>query len=244
MQDNPDPEITQQQLMNLFGKEEELDEELAAWIEDSHLKHPLVYSIFHHPIKNAHVNQYFQYKKRAVAEARNSQEWTKYIYLHERPYRVDAFSSIEENLSDEQYWELLETVWTDSENIYQNYEMWLGLLESERPERILMTTEEFRSALTMPTGEGGFAGELTIFRGYQEDPEYYDRPGMEGLSWTLNIEKAVWFARRLQFGGRTPMLATAKVQRDDIIAFIMSREESEIIANPEHLIIEKVQDLS
>ena len=41
------PEITQEQFMNLFGKEEELDAELAAWIdEDSpHLKHPLVYSL-------------------------------------------------------------------------------------------------------------------------------------------------------------------------------------------------------
>ena len=64
-----------------------------------------------------------------------------------------------------------------------------------------------------------------------------------GMSWTIDREKALWFARR--FAGddkRTPLLITANVRRIDVMAHYLGRNESEIVVMPEHVEILSVDD--
>jgi hypothetical protein len=75
----------------------------------------------------------------------------------------------------------------------------------------------------LPDGE-----EFTIYRGQDDDSEWNI-----GLSWSLSKEVATRFAngaamRSFQDG----YLATAKVQRSHIIAYISGRNEEELIIDP------------
>jgi hypothetical protein len=55
------------------------------------------------------------------------------VYLHEPPYRLDAFMDIAGRLSNKNFWVLLAGVWTDSENIWQNPENWRAIWNTQRP---------------------------------------------------------------------------------------------------------------
>ena len=49
----------------------------------------------------------------AVAEAVKNRNWPSYIWLHKRPYRLDAFVEIADGLSNEEFWTELSDIWTD-----------------------------------------------------------------------------------------------------------------------------------
>ena len=77
----------------------------------------------------------------------------------------------------------------------------------------------------------GLPATVTVFRGCA-------RLRVRGLPWTIDREVAVFFAGggRSRIAPRDPMIATAKIAKDDIF-FVVSRE-SEIVLDPD-----KVQQL-
>jgi hypothetical protein len=223
----------------LFHTEEDLSPELAEYVDDSgpfgnSIKHPLVYSIMHAPQQNAFVNRQLQYKKDALAKAEAEGAWGTYVWLHERPYRIDAFMEIEERMDDDEYWTLLGHIWTDSENIWQNEEDWTELMESGRGDRSKLMDDEEREYLA------GLPDELVIWRGFKNDDREL------GLSWTLDRSRAKWFAKRLSSDNDVARVASGKVKKSDVIAFFGGRNEEEIVINPcyiQELTIEHVEDM-
>jgi hypothetical protein len=205
--------MTEQQLINLFQPAE-----LDGRLEDYYLvqngipmiKHPLCFSIFHTPEQNYRMNKYLEYKLQAVEEALKKKEYATYIFLHERPYRLEAFTEIEMYLSDEEYWKLLGDVWIDSENIWQNKIIWGALLTSDRPKREFFMGAEFEK---LPE-------TLTIYRGYQP------RKNKIGYSYTISKEKATWFANRFHKDGEVD---TKKVKKSRVFAYLTRRNESEVL---------------
>lgn len=207
----------------LFGRPEELDPELKAYLEEDgpfgpSIRHPLVYDIVYSPVKSAHVNGMLRHKKGALAKAQAEENWQTYLYLHERPYRFDAFVEIQDYLSDEQYWELLGDIWIDSENIWQNGQEWVDLMTTEdRPSREHIMGSSDRGLWKL------LPDELTVYRGFQFDG------GEESLSWTLESDRAVWFAKRHQHKGSAAWVATGKVKKENVIAFFTGRNEAEVV---------------
>ena len=63
---------------------------------------------------------------------------------------------------------------------------------------------------------GEMSGEITIYRGSNED-EYYD-----DLSWTTNIDIARKFSRRFNDDGT---VFSAKINKADILAYFDAEEE-------------------
>ena len=56
---------------------------------------------------------------------------------------------------------------------------------------------------------------------------------MHGLSWTLDREKALWFANRwLCFKRRRPIVLQTVVRKMDVVAHFAERNEQEIAAHP------------
>jgi len=53
----------------------------------------------------------------------------------------------------------------------------------------------------------------------------------EGLSWTIDKEKAIWFANRFSMLGRKGYLYSGIIDKKDIFAFIESRRESEVVCD-------------
>jgi hypothetical protein len=211
-------------LTELFHRQEELDPELAEWVYDSDslgpcIKHPLVFSMMHFPQQNAMVNAQLKGKKAAVTRAEAEGEWHSYIYLHERPHRVEAFINAASRMTDTQYWHNLASIWIDSENIRQNPRLWEQLLRSKRPERQSIMDDEERDALdAMP-------GLIPVYQGHTVRRH-------DGWSWTTDRAKAEWFAQRFSdFESSPPALTTGVVYKRLVIAYFTGRGESEIVAD-------------
>ena len=200
----------------VMASTEELHPDLQPYLEEGaiglQLRHPLVYLV---PLwSNGHANALYEHKVKGVKDALANNKYSSYIFLHERPYRLDAFTLIQSKLSDTQYWSLLSEIWTDTENQWQGLNKWKQLLSSNRPSRhYLMNEEEFNLLQSLPD-------EVTIYRGCQAGINE------NGLSWTLNKKKAEFFAKRFSKEG---IILERKIPKSNIIAFLNGRGESEVI---------------
>ena len=200
----------------VMASTEELHPDLQPYLEDGaiglQLRHPLVYLV---PLwSNGHANALYEQKVKGVKDALANNKYSSYIFLHERPYRLDAFTLIQSKLSDTQYWSLLSDIWTDTENQWQGLNKWKQLLSSNRPSRhYLMNEEEFNLLQSLPD-------EVTIYRGCQAGINE------NGLSWSLNKKKAEFFANRF---GKEGIILERKIPKSNIIAFLNGRGESEVI---------------
>lgn len=180
------------------------------------IKHPLVFSIFHTDIQNYIINKQFEWKKKEVKEALRKGKWGSFIFLHERPYRLEAFASIAHKIKDSKvYWDILGDIWVDSENIWQNKDVWKYFLENgpERNKEYFMSMEDREVFKSLPD-------KITVYRGYQP------RKNKGGFSYTLSKEKAEWFAKRF---GKDGKVITREVNKKDVFAYKNSRNEQEII---------------
>lgn len=188
------------------------------------LRHPLVYQVPYFPQMAPDANGRFWQIQKALEDARSEGNWSGYISMHERPYRLQALLDISENydLTDEEYWELVAHFWIDSENIHQNASQWRELWMGRDEPHLAMDSDDLAFLLTLPD-------VVTIYRGFR-DVEHQN-----GMSWTLDRDKAIWFANRYRRDDRDAYLATAKVRRHDILAYFSGRNEQEIVVYPEKL---------
>lgn len=70
-------------------------------------------------------------------------------------------------------------------------------------------------------------GQLTIYRGVA-GPRATRR--VRGLSWTLDLDRACWFAARLYLDD--PAIYSAKVRPDEVFFYTDGRGEQEVVARP------------
>lgn len=200
----------------IMGSNEDLHPDLVPYVSEGvlgkQLRHPLVYQIAMRG--NGWANAYYLQKVGDVQKALQNKKYDSFVWLHERPYRIEAFQEIEHLLSDTAYWKLLADIWTDTENQWQNYEEWKNLIGSERGSRhYLMNEEEFNLLQSL-------SEEVTIYRGCQKGINE------NGLSWTLDKSKAEFFAKRL---GKDGITLEKKISKSNIVAIFTGRGESEVI---------------
>lgn len=231
-------------LFELIHRKEELHDDLKPWIVDGPfgpmLKHPLVQEILFDPQRCARLNASYKYKLEAVEDARVKEDWHRYIFLRERPYRAMVLHDLSLDLSGEEYWTLVGDVWSDSENIWQYHDEWYEMLTADPDRREFMSSEDVRCVFTLPPEKGGLAPETRIYRGFCHEE------GLDGFSWTLDKARAKWFANRAVWRSREeaiPMVASAMVKRKHVIAYITGRDEQEIVALPENVEVEAVMTL-
>ncbi len=216
---------------DLLKISEPLRPELKKWLEESEafgqvLKHPLVFGIPYIEQMNAVYNEQLKYKKQHVAKATIEKNWYSYIFLHERPYRFNALHGIKDQVeNDKEYWELVSSVWTDTENLWQVQDLLSDLITANRTSRqCMMDEEEERFLKEMPD-------DFLIYRGHQENNQ-------KGYSWTLSFWKAKWFANRFGQGE----VSEALCNKESAIALLMGRGETEIAVHPNNLqYISKIQ---
>lgn len=176
------------------------------------LRHPLVYQV---PFfSNGNANAFYEQKKKAIDEALEEKNYNRFLFLHERPYRLQAFETISDLLSDSEYWTLLSSVWIDTENQWQNLETWKKLLASNRSKRNrMMDEDDDRFLRSLPE-------DLIVYRGCQKGLNE------NGLSWTMDKVKAEFFANRF---GRKGIVLEKRISKKQIVAVLTGRGESEII---------------
>ena len=210
---------TQEELLHrlLAETNEPLHPDLVPYFESdgalgAQVRHPLVYQV---PLwSNGSANAYYLQKKKDLDTALAEKNFNRVIYLHERPYRLQAFIEIAPRLSDTKYWSILSGIWTDTENQWQNLEQWKELLSANRPDRhYLMDESEVQLLNSLPE-------LVTIYRGCVKGLNE------DGLSWTLDKAKAEFFANRF---GREGIILEREIPKSDIIAVLTGRGESEVI---------------
>lgn len=200
----------------IMASTEDLHPDLVPYVSDGplgkQLRHPLVYQIG--MWGNGFANAYYLQKINDVKKAFQNKKYDSYVWLHERPYRIEAFQEIQHLLSDTAYWKLLADIWTDTENQWQNYQEWKDLIGSKRGSRhYLMDEEDDQILRSLPD-------EVIIYRGCQKGINE------NGLSWTLDKSKAEFFAKRL---GKEGIVLEKTISKADIIAVFTGRNESEVI---------------
>ena len=214
-------------MMELMNREELLTDELAPYVRHDGafgplLHHPLVIEIFFRPTHCALVNERFRYKVKERDRAAREGRWETYVFVHERPYRVQALAQAvargAKNIE-----RLVAQTWIDSENIYQNKAAWKMIWSSLPSPRDTMDANERVVYDCMPE-------TVTIHRGIRRK-SYSPR----GMSWTRDKERAVWFAHRWKQRGDKPVVLTAEVGKKNVLAFFMGRGEEEIVALPKYL---------
>lgn len=206
---------------------QELDDELAACLVDGPIgkaiKHPLVVAPVYGPGLNAFYNEQLRSKQAEISAAIRDGGYAQVVWLHERPWRAEAFAAIAARLDDSQYWRLLAQVWIDSENIVEMAALWDDLLRADRPDRAAMMTDDEQAALA------ALPERIEVFQGHTDRRD-------DGWSWTTDDETATWFAHRFaRLEGGTPRLSRGWVRRSEVFAHLLSRGEAEILAPPEQI---------
>lgn len=232
------PENIRTQFERLLGQSnnEELTQELKDSVSEdrngfSFIRHKFVHGLYF-PGQDASFNQQLRRKQEAANTARANKDWDSFVFLHERPYRLEAFVEIMDDMSDDEFWSVLSDVWTDSENIPEMRELWDEVLASPRPNRLSMMNDDERIEYdSLPE-------VITIYQGHTEDRD-------DGWSWTIDPSIAQWFAGRFANLEDSPgYVTTAKVNKSDIHAFLTRRGESEILTDPETVNITSIESLN
>lgn len=209
--------------LDLYTKKEELHPDLAPYVRHDNrlgdlIQHPLFYQVFHHSSLNAYANACYLSKKKYAEDAYSNKNFSKYIWLHERPYRLEKLIEIESELNDIDFWSIFGSVWMDSENLWQYKKDIKNIFKKNRPGvENMMDDEEKKFLESLPS-------TVIAYRGHQ-------LLNKSGYSWTLSYWKAKWFANR--FDNPENGVIKAEVEKENIIAVLLGRGEFELIVKPE-----------
>lgn len=217
-----------------------LDPELEAVLSEGRMgmriDHPLVMSVMHIPQLNRRCNLALVQKKEALQEAIRENKWFSYVYLHERPWRCPALLEVLKGdlftMTDQERLDLISDVWTDSENIHQYVMFWHEVWDRNNDQFPII-----RDGSGIPFAE--LEDVLTVYRGNRVTESEHEQDGW--FSWTLDRQKAHWFAVRFNPVG---IIVTATVKKADVLAYYTERGESEIVCLPESVVVQKIDHVS
>ena len=164
----------------------------------------------------------------AKATTNRYQNHLKQLTFVENRDLLMAWISLD-NPSDRDFYECFRHVWIHSEGGSLNKSLWLTMMGSPRPgkEKWLMTKEELSLFESLPE-------TVTIYRGSTTNK-------VNGLSWTTDKDKAIWFGNRFNFVNSKPPLnkeccvTTGQIAKSDIFAVFLARGESEIVCDPKNV---------
>lgn len=205
-------------MQSVLNKKEELCEELEQYqYEESGMlvvKHPLVFSIPHSKEINHFINLQLENKLKLLEKYINENKWSSAMMLYEKPYRVKFIHANMNDIPDDQYWPILRDTWIMTEYLYIDKDIWLELLNSDKKYKdTFMSKEDLQSFNNLPDA-------FMVYRGYQ-DEDFKD-----GMSYTLSLDIAKFFANRFNNRGKIKEII---VNKKDVYAYTNDRKEQEII---------------
>jgi len=158
--------------------------------------------------------------ERDAAAALEAGDWHLYMLLHDSHERLGALVHLllwhGREVADRDYWRLLADAWMHDDFVHVDLAIWRVLFGAARQGREHLMTPDERERLA------GLDACVAVYRGF-------DHPaGADGIAWTLDRERAEWFARRFAGAGEA-WVASANIPRERIVALLDGRSESEVI---------------
>lgn len=157
---------------------------------------------------------------------------TAILTLHDRHEMFRGLHEVHGNLDIVDFWRLFREVWTATKSRHLALTYIRDVLTSERlnsPGRLMCMTNDEVNWLKRATRRNK---AVKVYRGAGV-------PNFTGFSWTPKIDIARHHAERS--GYETGQLLTARVEPHSIILYIAA--EHEVIAFPEHVSVEKVDEV-
>lgn len=146
------------------------------------------------------------------------------LLLVEKYDLFDLLEKIEHLLSQSDLSTTLKDIWTYVECAnYDNplsVEALVGIFRSCNPE-VLMGEDDYRYYQELPD-------ELTVYRGTIDN----DEDNIKSMSWTLNKDVAIWFAKRFRGILGDGFAYKAKINKAYVLAYFSNRNESTVVVNP------------
>lgn len=204
------------------------------------IHHPLVMCMGYDPAsreQTKRLNRSLVKKKGELEKALKHKNWDQVLMVHEKACRFQALIDYAEGMTDEEYFQNLGDIWCQIENLWRHQSLLSEMLNPGdrdlRKRRLMMTGDERAVYDELPEN-------VMIYRGCGPNNK-------RGWSWTLNADRARWFAMRgygvirLAFGGS---VLNGRCDRESIIAYLGRRHEEEIVVDPTDVTIMEHIDLS
>ena len=242
-----------------MNKLEELHPDLQPWVVEMDImgtmvKHPFLF-IHYNPAANgtrnpdgtdvpftaSYINAAYLNKKEYLDTCLRSSDYSGYVYAHEKPHAVEALHRVWEkglawqwrrsNQEDahtikKEFFSLMASVWKQTEFPHQRADLWLKLFKIPGTDLLMSETDFLWLDATRAAQE-----QLTIYRG----SSHIDL--RLGLSWTLSLEKARWFADRFDDESQMAEVVEGLCDPNDVLAFFSERGESEILIHPNNVTV-------
>lgn len=156
-----------------------------------------------------------------------------FIKVH-RPYRLVFLKFIMKHLSKRDFSKMFGWVWVDAENPSMDVNVSIHQLvwwfHKAEPEHLMDKDD------------------LVVYKELKQRPEILIYRGVGigrnpiGLSWTMNKEKAEWFAHRFDRDGRQGYVQAAYIRGEDILAYFNTSGEEEIVTDSRMLVSAYLND--
>ncbi|HXR35891.1 MAG TPA: hypothetical protein VN754_08090 [Candidatus Binataceae bacterium] len=201
--------------------------ELRRYVQGGLLHHRLIVQSDCDPkvasVANAIANRQYKMNKEQSIEAWRIGDWSQYIMLHARPYRLVALRRVLRVCEQTCAPALVSSVWIDYEYPWRHRSKWIAVWQQLPNPRATMNATQCEEFAALPE-------EFAIYRGFSKRE---NERGHSGLSWTLDRTKAEWFARRFSMNGAWPCIASGRIRKKDVFAYFGDdRGEKEIVVSP------------
>lgn len=151
------------------------------------------------------------------------------VSMIRKPDRLTFLKYIKEYLDNATFSELLGWIYVSTENPNADVNVSVSELEKwfqNADKKELMSEEEFKMYENLPE-------LLTVYRGVGTGRV------RDGLSWTKDINMAIWFANRFnEKKGKTGYVLSAEIHKEDILAYFS--KEDEIVCRPGKRLIKQI----
>jgi len=185
--------------------------------------HPFLNLSVSDPAEIATANRAYTSRSKALEAAITNEDWHSFVFIHERYQRFHALMQVIEvyNYDDPRgLWPLIGDVWIDTESSFRYRTEWIKLWSRQCASKHRVMTKDERKALA------ALPRTVNVWRGVSH------LDFLQGLSWTTDRDKAIWFAKR---GPSSGYLASGTIRRNEVLAYFDGRNESEIVALPESI---------
>lgn len=147
-----------------------------------------------------------------------------FAFMVTNSYALGFLKYAQQYLSKEDLSEMLAYMWVNTEAPNQDCNLsktkLLSMFKAADPKSV-MTEEEYQKFQNLDE-------QLTIYRGVTS----HNADNIKALSWTLDPDKAFWFAHRF---GEEGTVYEAQINKKHVYAYFEGRNEAEVIVDPKHL---------
>lgn len=147
------------------------------------------------------------------------EKYSQFLVIVRTPFLPAFFKFTYRFLGLDDYSEALADIWTLVEfpniDVNVSHKEFVRFFQMARKDR-LMDSDEYKVYKNLPE-------EITVYRGTGKGARH-----LLGLSWTLDYEKAKWFATRWNKKG---VIYKGKIRKEDVLAYFSRRNESEVVIN-------------